>query len=200
MSFRSLARILAAIIPLIVSAAAQDGRAQQTAPSALPPPYLAIGTVEGSPGASVIVPVYYTADPKTAIRHISLDIEFVSNNLEFQDASKGVIDEDSLEITSTLTKGAADSKGVTRSKVRLTASLNGAKSDQGLSEGLIAYLMFQLSAEAKPFIITLTPANVSAEDTQKPARKVSSLRAQPGSISVLSADVTPEMSCFFFTH
>jgi len=197
---RCPALILGAMLSLLGLLGTQSACAQEATPQTPDPPYVSIGTVDGSPGASLIVPVYYTADPKTAIRSVTLELEFVSNNLEFQDATKGVVDEDRLEVSNTLTKGSPDSKGVTRSKLRLTATLKEDKSAEGLANGLIAYLMFQLSAEAKPFVITLTPTIIAAEDTEKPSKKVTSLKAQPGSISVLSADVTPEMSCFFFTH
>ncbi|MBI4478519.1 MAG: hypothetical protein HY651_00690 [Acidobacteria bacterium] len=184
---------------LLLSQGEARSAALQEAPQT-PPPYLTVGAVEGSPGASLIVPLYYAAEQQTPIRSFTLEIEFVSNNLEFQDASKGIVDQESLEIASSLTKGTPDSAGVTRSKLRLTAKLADENAKQGLGEGLLAYLMFQLSLEAKPFVIKLTPTVVAAEDTEKPARKVTKLGALPGSISVLSMDVMPEMACFFFTH
>ena len=192
--------VLFFVVILLLSQGEAWSAALQETPQTPPPPYLTVGAVEGSPGASLIVPLYYAADQQTPVRSFTLEIEFVSNNLEFQDASKGIVDQESLEISSSLTKGTPDSKGVTRSKLRLTAKLADENEKQGLGEGLLAYLMFQLSLEAKPFVIMLTPTVISAEDTEKPARKVAKLGALPGSISVLSLDVTPEMSCFFFTH
>jgi hypothetical protein len=165
-----------------------------------PPPYITIGQVEGSPGATLIVPVYYKPDPDKPVRSFTVDIEFVSNNLEFQNASNGIVDQEGLELSSAVTKANPDAAGVSRSKLRLTVALKGKNSNEGLAEGLLSYLMFQLSLQAKPFVIKLIPTIISAEDTQEPAKKVSNLSAQPGSISVLSLDVTPEMSCFFFSH
>jgi len=191
--------LLSIIILLFVHVGAWSAPVQEVS-QAPPPPFVSVGQVEGSPGASLIVPVYFTPDPQTAIQSFTVDIEFVSNNLQFQDVSKGIVDPEGLEVSSSLAKGTPDSKGVTRSKLRLTVALKAEKSNQGLAGGLLAYLMFNLSIEAKPFVIMLTPTIISAEDTRKPARKVSNLGAQPGSISVLSLDVTPEMSCFFFTH
>ena len=163
------------------------------------PPYISVGQVDASPGASVIVPVYYTPDPKTSISSFTAEIEFVSNNLLFEDASEGVVNENELKITNSLTTSIPDENGVKRSKLLLSVGLEG-KPKKGIEDGLVAYLMFNLSAEAKPFVIKLTPRIVSAEDTQRPPRKVVNLGARPGSVAVLSADVTPEMSCFFFTH
>ena len=172
--------------------------AQDAKPSPAPP-YLTVGAVEASPGASVIVPVYYTPEPKTPVRSFTAEIEFVSNNLTFQDVAQGVIDADDLKITSSVATAQPDSNGVKHSKIRLAATLAD-KAKQGLHEGLVAYLMFNLSVEAKPFVIKLTPTIISAEDTQKPPRKIAKFGAQPGSVAVLSLDATPEMSCFFFTH
>jgi hypothetical protein len=198
-SFQPLRVFLFAAILLTVNMPVWSAQAQEASENP-PRPYVSVGTVEGSPGASLIVPLYYTADPKISIRSFTIEIEYVSNNLEFQSAVKGIVDQDALEISSSVVKGTADAKGVTKSQLRLTIALRGDNSERGLDEGLLSYLMFQLSVQAKPFVIKLTPTILSAEDSQRPARKVSNLSARPGAISVLSMDVTPETTCFFFSH
>lgn len=185
-----------AIILLRVVTYAQAVSAQEAAPTS--PPYISMDNVAASPGASLMVPLYYSPDSQIALRSFTVEIEYVSNNLEFQDMAKGIVNPDGLQLSHSLSKGEPDAKGVKRSKLRL--AIADERSKEGLGEGLLAYLMFQLSLEAKPFVIKLTPTIISAEDMQKPARKVSSLGAQPGSVVVESLDVTPGMSCFFFTH
>ncbi|HWP84390.1 MAG TPA: hypothetical protein VNN17_04330 [Terriglobia bacterium] len=174
-------------------------RAQENAPQpAPPPPYLTIGAVDASPGASVMVPLYFSPDPKTPVASFTVAIEFVSNNLTFQEAAYGVAGPESLQLASSVTTAVADDKGVKRSQLRLTAK--SADPGRGLPEGLLAYFIFNLSLDAKPFVIRLTPTVLAASDTQKPARAVSALSAQAGAVTVMSADMTPTMACFFFTH
>jgi hypothetical protein len=187
--------MLAALCSLSPSGAAAQN------PSGSPvPPYISFEEVTASPGATVMVPLYYTPGPQTSLRSFTIELQYVSNNLQFQDATGGIVDPDALRLTSSLSDGQPDDKGVKRSRLRISVSLADENAAQGLGEGLLAYLMFSLSPDAKPFVIKLNPTIISAEDTQKPARKVSNLTAQPGSVIVQSADVTPEMSCFFFTH
>lgn len=202
-----------AMIPLLfmtlsasVAVQVQESQAQeaeaQTAPSqeSTPEPtrpYVAVGTVDASPGASLMVPLYYTPDPAARLRSFTVEIDFVSNNLAFQEVANGVVDSDSLKLTSSVSTSPPDAKGVKRSKVRLGASTAGISKE--IPEGLLAYLMFNLSMDAKPFVIRLSPTVISAEDTGK-AQVASKLTARAGSVAVLSSDVTPEMSCFFFTH
>jgi hypothetical protein len=190
--------ILPILLALLAQALLSPRAAAQSDAAAPAPPFVSVGKVDGSPGASLIVPLYYTADPGTPIRSFTVEIEFVSNNLSFQDATKGIVDQEGLEISSSLAKGTADAKGVTRSKLHLAAALSGGDAKQPLAGGLLAYLMFQLSPDAKPFVITLNPAVLEARSPQGGGKAV--LRSQAGSITVLSEDVTPEMSCFFFTH
>jgi len=198
--------ILAAVIlPLLFCAAGRIAVAQEGSPTAAkdashppPPPRVKLGEVPATTGSSVMVPLYFTPDPKTPIRSFTLEIEHVSNNLEFQSTGDGVVE--GLEISSSVAKGKPDDKGVMRSKLRLTLALADKKSTKGIPEGLVAFLMFQLSKDAKPFVIKLTPTVFSAEDTQIPARKVAKLGVEAGSVAVESSDVEPGMTCFFFSH
>jgi len=159
-----------------------------------PPPRVKLGEIAATPGSSVMVPVYFTPDPKTAIRSFTVEVQHVSNNLEFQSAVDGAIE--GLEITSSVTKGTPDEKGVTRSKFRVTVT---DKKSKGLPDGLVSFLMFNLSQDAKPFVIKLNTKAVSAEG-QSAAQKVSNLNVVSGSVTVESSDVEPGMTCFFFSH
>ena len=147
----------------------------------------------------MMIPFYFTPDPNKPLRSVTVDIEYVSNTLKFQKASKGVAaDQAGAEITTNLTDGTPDDKGITRSKLRVTASLGQGNAPQGLPDGLLAYLLFQISLEAKPFAIKLTPTVVSAEDLQN--QKLAKMVAEPGLVVVEVLDVMPEATCFFFSH
>ena len=188
--------VLSMTAPELSAAALQD---QSTSSGVVP--RVTLAELSGTPGASLMVPLYFTPDPKTPLRSFVVDIEFVSNNLKFQKASRGVAAEQSnADITTAVTDAPPDDKGVTRSKLRVTASLTSQASKEGLPDGLLAYLLFQISLEAKPFAIKLTPTVVSAEDLSTPPKKVSKVGTEPGLVTVEVLDVMPEATCFFFTH
>ncbi|MBI4478697.1 MAG: hypothetical protein HY651_01630 [Acidobacteria bacterium] len=164
-------------------------------------PLVALAELSGTPGASLMVPLYFTPDLQTPLRSLTVDIEFVSNNLKFQKASRGVAAEQAnVDITTSVTDAPADDKGVTRSKLRVTASLTGQTPNEGMPDGLLAYLLFQISLEAKPFAIKLTPTIISAEDFSNPPKKIAKVGTEPGLVTVEVLDVMPEATCFFFTH
>jgi hypothetical protein len=184
-------------ILMLFSLAVRHAAAQQDS-SQPPAPRVKVGEITATPGSSAMVPVYFTPDPKTAVRSFTVEIEHVSNNLKFQTASDGAVE--GLELSSTVDNGTPDDKGVMRSKLRFTVSLADKKSKKGLPEGLVAFLMFQLAQDAKPFVIKLNLTVLSAEDTQSPSRKISNVSVEPGSVAVTSSDVEPGMTCFFFSH
>lgn len=164
-------------------------------------PRISLGEIVGSPGASLTIPLYYTPSANQPLRSFSLDIEFVSNHLEFQKAAEGILPSGvETDTAATLTRGDPDEKGITRSKVRVSVSLKNRNSQKGLPQGLLAFLLFQVTMDAKPFAIKLTPTVVSAEDLHVPPRKVTTISTAPGMVAVEFPNVVPKATCFFFSH
>ena len=175
--------------------------AQQAGPGKVP--LVSFAEITGTPGASLMVPFYFTPDPQKPLRSIAVDLEFVSNNLKFQKASRGAASEQAgVEIATDVTEAKPDDKGITRSTLHVEAALTEANSKQGLPDGLLAYLLFQISLDAKPFAIKLTPKVTAAEDLATPPKKVdvAQVGAEPGLVVVQVLDVMPEATCSFFTH
>ncbi|MBI3934109.1 MAG: hypothetical protein HY316_05410 [Acidobacteria bacterium] len=188
---------ICSLVTLELSAAALQGES----PAAGPVPQVSVGRLDASPGASIMVPLYFVPDPKTPLRSLAVDIEFVSNNLKFQSSAMGfAAEQGNVDITSSVTEGKPDDKNVTRSKLHVTAAIKDPNPKEGLPDGLLAYLLFNLSLEAKPFAISLTPTIISAQDIGNPPKKVAQVATEPGAVNVLSLDAMPEMACFFFTH
>ena len=182
--------------PILVAAAAQQ---KPATPEVVP--RVSLAELGGTPGANMMMPLYFTPDPKTPVRSLTLDIEFVSNNLKFQKASKGTAAETvNADITTSITEGKPDDKGVTRSTLHLTATIRDASNKTGLPDGLLAYLLFQISLDAKPFAIKLVPTVVEADGVGDPPAKVSKVGTESGLVMVQVLDVMPEATCFFFTH
>ncbi len=163
-----------------------------------PAPRVAVGEITGTPGSMLMLPLYYTPDPKMPVKEITVDIDFVSNTLKFQKLSPGVAAEESgADVKGSVTEGKQDDKGVTRSKLTITASLPDAKAAAGLPDGLLAYLLFQVTLEAKPYAVRMNTVVTAAKDpTAKPVK----VNAQNGLVVMELMDMMPEATCFFFTH
>jgi hypothetical protein len=178
---------------------AQQAASEQT-------PRITVGSLKAVPGGSVMLPLTLAADPKTPLRSISVDIEYVSNSLQFQKASLGIGAElVSAKVETSLTESAPDSGGIKRAKLRVTASLPEPAPKEGLPGGVLAYLLFQLKEDAKPFIIRMVPTVISAQDLSTPPKNVASVGTEPGQIAVddpqtIYDRMVPAVVCFFFTH
>ena len=182
------------------AAVIQEAKTETKAVESTAVPRVSLGEITGSPGASLMVPLYYTPDPKMPLKSLSVDIEFVSNSLKFQKVARGVIPDDiQADITSTVTEGEKDAKGIARSKLHVNVALADKNTKNGLPEGLLAFLLYQVSMEAKPFSIKLTPEVVASEQLQA-SKQVAKVTAVPGTVVVEIEDLLPEATCFFFNH
>jgi len=191
--------LLISLLPGQPPAAGAQNDAAKAEPEGLP--RVAVAEIDGNPGQSLMIPMYFTPDPKTPLRSFTAEIEYVSNNLKFKSAEQGSAIEDAGgTVQASLSEGAADEKGVSRSKLRIAVSMPGKKPQPALTDGLVAYLLFELPTTAKPFAIKLNTNVVAAEDTQDPPKKVSRVSAKSGMVVVALADTNPEANCFFFTH
>ncbi|MBI4481063.1 MAG: hypothetical protein HY651_13675 [Acidobacteria bacterium] len=162
-------------------------------------PRVSLAELTGSQGEDVMMPLYFTPDPKVPLRSLTVEIDYVSNNLKFDGASKGLAAENTgVQVSAAVDNGKPDDKGLSRAKLRVTTSLADPANQDGLPEGMLAYLIFRVSNDAKPFAIKLNTSLVSAEDLQN--RKVTKVSAQPGLITVETFEAIPTPTCFFFTH
>ena len=186
-------------MPPQLQAAALQSVSEQT-------PRVSLAEIVGTPGASLMMPLSLTPDPKNPLRSLTVDIEYVSNSLIFQKASRGLAAElANADIQSNLTESKPDDKGLKRAKLRVTASLPEPNTKEGLPQGLLAYLLFQVSPDAKPFLVTMTPTIVSAYDLSTPPEEVTNVVTKPGSVSIDDLGdrydrLAPAVACFFFTH
>jgi len=166
-----------------------------------PVPRVGLAELGGTPGASLMMPLYFTPDPNKPLRSLTLDIEFISNNLKFQKASPGIVAEQvKADIQTSVTEAAPEATGLVRSKLHIKATLPDETAKDGLPDGLLAYLLFQISLDAKPFSLRLVPTVLSAEDASNPPQPVANVATEPGLVSIEVLDVMPEATCFFFSH
>ncbi|HWP84696.1 MAG TPA: hypothetical protein VNN17_05870 [Terriglobia bacterium] len=184
---------------LMIAGAVGSAAAQETASQTVP--RVGLAELTGTPGSSLMMPFYFTPDPKMPLRSVTAEIEYVSNNLSFQKSSLGLAAEQvNAKIETSVTEGSPDDKGLKRSKLRVTATLPDPAPPEGLPEGLLAYLLFQVSLDAKPFIIRLVPTVVAAEAVGNAPVAVAAIGTETGLVRVEALDVMPEATCFFFSH
>ena len=167
-----------------------------------PVPRVSLSEITGGPGASLMVPIYYTPDPKQPLRSLAVDIDYVGTHLKFQKASRGVMPDDlGVDINANVNDNPPDPKtGISRSKLHISIALTDKNPQKGLPEGLLTFLMFQITMDAKPFTIKLNPTVTAAEDLRTPPRKIAKVNTVPGIVTVEIPDLLPEATCFFFSH
>ena len=193
---------LVATLPQLRAAAPQSAPAQGSGQA----PRVSLAEIKTTPGASLMMPLSLTPDPKNPLRSLTVEIGFVSKSLVFQKTSRGLAAElANADIQANLIEGPPDDKGLKRATLRITASLPEPAPKEGLPDGLLAYLLFQVSEDAQPLTIKLTPAVVSANDLSTPPKKVSNVGADAGVVVIESLDavyqrLAPELACFFFSH
>ena len=195
--------LLAALVLLGIPAAGQQNPpAQQGGQAqAASVPRVAVGEINGNPGTNLMVPLYFTPDPNKPLRSITVEIEYVSNSLKFQRAAAGLaVEQVGADISSTLTDGMPDARNVTRSKLRVAVADPASQPAKGIPDGLLSFLMFRVSPDAKPFAIRLNTSVVAAETAQTPPQRVANVSTLPGLVVVELGDMLPEATCFFFTH
>ena len=164
-----------------------------------PTPRIALGETDGNPGGTAMVAVYFTPDRKNPLRSLTIEIDYVSNSLKFRKASiANAAEQVGATVSAAPEEEAKDEKGLARSKLRLSVSLPDRQAKEGIPNGLLTFLMFDVATTAKRFAIKLTPALISAEDVE--GKKVASVVVAPGVVSVQATDLMPEVACFFFTH
>jgi len=194
--------LLLAVLPRFDAAAAQLPPGQSAAQA----PRVSLAEIKTTPGSSLMMPLSLTPDPKNPLRSVTVEIEFVSKSLVFQKTTRGLAAEIvNADVQASLTEGPADDKGLKHAKIRLTASLPEPAAKEGLPDGLLAYLLFQVSPDAQPLSIKLTPAVVAASDLSTPPKKIASVGADPGIVVVEALEdvyqrLAPQIACFFFTH
>ena len=164
-------------------------------------PRVAVGEINGNPGSNLMVPLYFTPDPNRPLRSITIELDYVSNSLKFQSAASGTaVEQAGATLTATLADGAPNPQNVTRSKLRIAVSIPESQAGKSIPDGLLSFLLFRVTTEARAFAIRLNTTVVSAQTAQTPPQTVANVSTLPGLVVVEQGDLLPEATCFFFTH
>jgi len=203
---RTYLHSLAIIASLIVAgcftlALAQQSadRSQQAPPNRNKPPQLTLGDSDGTPGSTIVVPIYFAPAEGIEVGELKVNINFVSRSLKYSRLNRGLAAEmGNVNVRAELKEGKND-KGLEVSTVNFEASIPSPKPGQkGIPGGLLGYLTLQVSEKSGPANITLRATGQAEElGTHKSLPNFKTVDAK---VDILAAGSEPLISCFFFTH
>ena len=109
-----------------------------------------LGGASGTPGTSVIVPIYFTPAEKVEVGRIKLDVNFVSRSLKYSKLVSGIAAEmGNVDLHQEIKEG-KNEQGLETSTLTVVASfLTEEPPKKGLPSGLLGYLTFEIGEEAR---------------------------------------------------
>ena len=158
-----------------------------------------LGSSSGTPGTTLVVPIYFTPAQGMEVGRLKLDVNFVSTNLKFTKLDRGIAAElGNVDMSTDLQVG-ENENGVETSTLTITASFPSEEPpEKGIPAGLLAYLTLRIEEEGRPASITL---RASAEGSELGSNEpLDDLRAFDARVDVLAPGTEPIVACFFFTH
>lgn len=158
-----------------------------------------LGASSGTPGTSVVVPIFFTPAENVEVGRLTLEVNYVSVNMKFSKLDSGT-EMKNLDLHTDVKEGKND-KGVDTQTLTIIASIPiPPTSKKGIPEGLLGYLNMKISETGRPASITLR-ASLKADElgSNKP---IQNIRISDTQVDVLSLGETPPsaVSCFFFSH
>ena len=158
-----------------------------------------LGSTSGTPGTSVVVPIYFTPAEGKEVGLIKLGVNFVSRNVKYLRLDAGIAAEIGGVQLQPDAKDAKNEQGLETTTLTIQASFPGPEPPKkGIPAGLLGYLTLQIGEDARPANISLRASAEAAElGTNRP---VQDLRAFDAQLEVLAAGSQPAVVCFFFTH
>ena len=163
------------------------------------PPKLSLGDSDGTPGGSVVVPIYFAPAEGVEVGELKFSVNFVSRNMKYANLKRGLAAESGNVEMHAEVKEDKNDKGLEVSTLSVLASIPSPKPGQkGMPAGLLGYITFQVNEKAGPANITLRATGEAAELGTK--REVITLKTVDAVVDILAAGSEPLVSCFFFSH
>jgi hypothetical protein len=158
---------------------------------------LTLGSTSGTPGAAVVVPIYFSPAQGIAVGELELVISYVSVNLDFSKVEPGIAAELGKVDLTTQVKDGRNDKGVDTQTLTIRAQAPSSAA-KGIPSGLLAYVTMLISRQGRAAAISLEPALQATELGS--GRKLDKVQVTGATIDVLAEGDQPMVSCFFFTH
>jgi hypothetical protein len=158
-----------------------------------------LGGTSGTPGTTVVVPVYFTPARNVAVGRLKLEVTYVSVNLKYAKLDKGIAAElGGVDVAIEVRQGKTDRDLDTQTLVLTASFLSPEPPPSGIPSGLLAYITLNIGQDGRPASIGLRPTvEATLVGTNQP---VPNLRAFQTQVDVLAPGTQPLLSCFFFTH
>jgi len=158
-----------------------------------------LGDTAGTPGTSVVVPIYFTPAQNTEVGKLRVEVNYVAANVKFEKLDSGIVTETGNVDLRTEVKDGKNDKGVATQTVVITTSLSQPEAQKtGIPAGLLAYLALDVSETARPATITLrATAEGNVLGTNQP---LANIRTFDAHLVVQVPGTLPTVSCFFFSH
>jgi hypothetical protein len=190
--------VLSAALLCRVAAAQEDAaKAKEKEPVDTKATRISLASSSGTPGSSVVVPIYLTPGEGVQVGRLKITVTFVSANLKFDKLERGIAAEmGGVKVTSDLKLDKND-KGLETSTLVLEAEAP-ASPKKPIPAGLLAYLAMKISETGRPAKVSLrTTAEGSDLASNKP---LANLRAVDAEVEVMAPGTQPVIACFFFSH
>ncbi len=158
-----------------------------------------LGFSSGTPGGSVVVPIYFTPAENVEVGRLTLEVNYVSVNMKFSKLDPGT-EMGNVDFHADVKEGKNDKEVDTQTLTIIASIPTPPTPKKGIPEGLLGYLNLKISETGRAASITLR-ASVKADElgTNKP---IQNIRISDSQVDVVPlGDMPPAaVSCFFFSH
>ena len=158
-----------------------------------------LGGTSGTPGESVVVPIYLSPPNGKEVGRIKLEVTFVSVNLKYVKTEPGIAaDMGNVEVKSDSSSGKNEKDLETTTVTVSAAAPSSGNNNKGIPAGLIAYITMRINESGRPATIVLqTKLQATEFGTDK---ALAQMKAANTDVEVVAPGTQPAVACFFFTH
>jgi hypothetical protein len=143
-------------------------------------------------------PLYLATEPGLTLKRIAVHVSYPKGMLTFSSVEKGaLIRDDRFEADAA---SVVDAKDATRETLKVEVRANSAAGDAVLPSGLLVYLDFAVTENAKPGLVTMENEVVDAEASDKRQLSKGSWVAENETLTIVGTDMVPILACFFYMH
>jgi hypothetical protein len=155
---------------------------------------IALASSSGTPGTSVVLPIYFTPADGVLVSQLKLTVTFVSANLKFDRVERGIAAEmGGVELKSELNTTKND-KNVETSTLEIHAQ---SPDKTAIPPGLLGYITLRINETGRPANISM---RVNAEGLDLSEKRLTNIRTSDAQVEVLAVGTQPAVACFFFSH
>jgi hypothetical protein len=180
---------------LILASALLGGATRLPAQNAAKAPRLTLASSTGTPGGSLVIPVYLD-NAGVALATLHLETTFVSRNLKLQKFTPGSAAEASDTKVAIGSSEEKDDAGLEHTTLRV--EFEAADKSRPIPNGLVGYISLRVNEKAGPAIISFrshAEATLASDSSQK-----TTIEIIDDQVEIIAEGSEPLISCFFFTH